>query len=111
MTRIEIDSGCREMLLQWTSLEQAGPHVYWGGQPGNYCCNASSVPQTYTRDEMCGPPASAIGWSEPGLLHQALMQGLEPSTRYYFIVGDTVRTFSLVCDQQTQLKSSQEGKL
>ena len=41
--------------------------------------------------ELCGPPATTDGWMDPGLLHAAVLTGLHPGTRYYYIYGDPVR--------------------
>ena len=35
--------------------------------------------------------ALLAGWVDPGALNFAAMTGLQPSTRYYYIVGDLVR--------------------
>lgn len=84
------NASCREILVQWTTLNRTEAGVQWGSSPGKYTASAVSDTQTYTRAEMCGPPANTSGWGDPGLLHFALMSGLQPSTRYYYIVGDKV---------------------
>ena len=37
----------------------------------------------YTRDTMCGAPATTVGWRDPGQFYYATISGLEPSTRYF----------------------------
>jgi hypothetical protein len=37
---------------------------------------------------MCGAPANATGFIDPGMMHNALLDGLTPSTRYYYVYGD-----------------------
>ena len=76
--------------MQWTSLDHWDPQAQWGVHSKEYIYTAPSNVTSYTRAEMCGPPANATGWSDPGLLHKALLTGLAPSTRYYYIVGDPV---------------------
>jgi len=43
---------------------------------------------TYTADEMCGAPATTVGYRHPGYFHSATITGLTPNTRYYYQVGD-----------------------
>ena len=40
--------------------------------------------------------ALLAGWVDPGALNFAAMTGLQPSTRYYYIVGDLVRPQGLL---------------
>ena len=44
--------------------------------------------QTYTAEEMCGAPATTVGYRPPGYMHSATIRGLTPNTRYYYQVGD-----------------------
>eukprot|EP01136_Pigoraptor_vietnamica_P034747 Opistho-1_new@99068 len=37
---------------------------------------------------MCGGAATEVGWRDPGLVHTATLENLQPSLRYYYIVGD-----------------------
>lgn len=34
------------------------------------------------------------GWVDPGALNFAALTGLQPNTRYYYVVGDLVNTMS-----------------
>lgn len=47
---------------------------------------------TYYREQMCGHKeesvATTIGWREPGLIHVAFLEDLEPGTTYSYIYGD-----------------------
>lgn len=89
------------MLLQWTSLNYSNPQAQWGKKANKYLYTALSNVTTYTQSEMCGPPASESGWADPGMLHQALLTNLEPSTRYHYRVGDPVSNsrHSRACSQ------------
>ena len=78
------------MLVQWTTLNRMHSGVRWGTRPGKYERSALSEVQSYGRSDMCGAPANSTGWTEPGLLHHALMDSLQPAARYYYTVGDTV---------------------
>ncbi len=77
--------------MQWVTRDVGSPQVRWGARPGRYTHAAPGDSITYTRQEMCGPPASGAGWVEPGMLHAAVMEGLEPRQTYYYVYGDEVR--------------------
>lgn len=66
---------------------------------------ADASTYTYTREQMCGggisfnieeadkinSDAAHIGWRDPGLLHTAVMTGLEFGQKYYYMYGDEKR--------------------
>ena len=81
---------CSEMLVQWTTRNSPSPEVRWGSQPGSYPYQAAASSLTYTQEDMCGPPANAQGWLDPGTFHKAVMTGLQPGQRHYYIYGDEV---------------------
>jgi hypothetical protein len=76
------------MAVQWTTLNSTHAGVRWRAEGEKNQRSALSEVQTYTREEMCGEPASGIGWSDPGLLHWAVMEDLKPGSRYVYSVGD-----------------------
>lgn len=78
------------MLIQWTTKSSTAPEVRWGLSSGNYSESAAGSSITYGREDMCGGPATAEGWMDPGLLHQAVMTDLLPGQRYYYMYGDEV---------------------
>lgn len=83
-------TGCEgEMAVQWSTGHGAAARgtVRWGTSPGRHSHAAPSRTSTYTRADMCGPPASTVGWVDPGTLHYAVMTGLAPATRYYYVYG------------------------
>ncbi|KAK9801333.1 hypothetical protein WJX73_005521 [Symbiochloris irregularis] len=55
---------------------------------GDYTVSFIGNTTTYTIDEMCGYPANATGWIDPGTINYVLVSGLNPSTKYYYQVGD-----------------------
>jgi hypothetical protein len=79
------------MVAQWVTKNSSNPTIKWGTSPGAYTHTAAASSSTYTRQELCGPPANAEGFVDPGLFHAALLEGLEPGQRYYYVVGDEVR--------------------
>ena len=79
------------MRLTWVTRDAEHPTVYWGTQSGGpYTNKAAAQTSTYTRAELCGPPANTTGYREPGLIHSAIMYSLAPGEIYYYIYGDEV---------------------
>lgn len=76
------------MMVQWVTRDRGSPGVRWGRRPGRYTASAPGDSATYALADMCGPPANASGWAEPGWLHGAVMAGLQPGQRYYYRYGD-----------------------
>ena len=81
---------CSEMLIQWTTRNSSSPEVKWGSQPGHYPYKAAASSLTYTKEDLCGPPANAQGWLDPGTFHKAVMTNLQSGQRHYYIYGDEV---------------------
>ncbi|PRW45579.1 Metallo-dependent phosphatase [Chlorella sorokiniana] len=77
-----------EVRVQWVTRDRGQPAVRWGTASGSLQHSAAGDSLTYSRAEMCGPPANDSGWMEPGWLHGAVMSGLQPATRYFYQYGD-----------------------
>ncbi|KAL6786044.1 hypothetical protein ACKKBG_A01170 [Auxenochlorella protothecoides x Auxenochlorella symbiontica] len=90
LTGIHLMPGHRpvDMLVQWTTRDVGEPFVRFGTAPDDLRFAIPATTETYSRREMCGAPASGAGWLDPGALHTAVMAGLTPDTRYYYVVGD-----------------------
>lgn len=80
------------MLVQWTSKNGTLPFVRFGYRPGKLIFSIPATTETYTRAQLCGAPANAEGWIDPGQLHTAVLSGLTPETRYYYAVGTGLGT-------------------
>ena len=79
------------VIAQWTTRDYGHPMVQWGAQPGGPMQRQNNGSfSTYTQLQMCGAPANGSGWVDPGFLNYAAMTDLQPSTRYYYAVGDPV---------------------
>lgn len=88
-----------EVTVQWATRDAGSrPSVRWGAWPGALDTTAAGRSSTYSRGDMCGPPANTTGWFDPGWLHAAVMAGLQPSTRYFYQYGDEVRVPLLYCN-------------
>lgn len=81
-----------EFKLLWSSATSTTPTMKWGTVSGKYTNTIAATTTTYTRADMCGAPANTTGWRDPGLIHSALMQGLDKyaAQRLYYIFGDDV---------------------
>ncbi len=44
--------------------------------------------RSFAREDLCGKPASTVGFIDPGSVHSAVMRGLEPATAYTYRVGN-----------------------
>eukprot|EP00884_Botryococcus_braunii_P013968 jgi/Botrbrau1/22572/Bobra.176_1s0005.1 len=84
----------REMSVQWTSRDRSQPQVRWGWQAGVYSAVSPARSSSYSREDLCGEPATTVGWQPPGLLHSAVLRDLVPGRRYYYSFGDEDYGFS-----------------
>ncbi len=55
-------------------------------------CHREQPESTQQLDHYILEAALLAGWVDPGALNFAAMTGLQPSTRYYYVVGDLVRS-------------------
>lgn len=78
-----------EIRVMWNgNSEDSSQHeVKWGTQSGIYPFNIQSESSTYSQYDMCGEPATTLGWKDPGKLHEAVLKHLKPGQTYYYIVG------------------------
>ena len=42
---------------------------------------------TYKASDMCGAPANAEGFWDPGYMHDVLLKSLKPNTKYFYSFG------------------------
>jgi hypothetical protein len=55
--------------ISWaTKGDSKDQYVRWGTSPGNYTFSKPANATTYTAKELCGSPANAFGWREPGII-------------------------------------------
>lgn len=77
-----------QMRVNWNSVQVGFPSVQWGLSADNLNNTVIQVlTGTYTASDMCGAPATTVGWHEPGYQHSALLQGLPFNTKIYYQVG------------------------
>ena len=77
-----------KMTLTWVSGQSGNPKVVWWAPElnNNYQKEASTF--TYTAKDMCGAPATTVGYRDPGMIHQVTMDNLKPGYRYEYRFGD-----------------------
>ncbi|XP_068710159.1 uncharacterized protein [Montipora foliosa] len=86
-----------QMRVMWVSGTDDGPVVHYG-KDASMGFKANGTSKTYNKNDMCGPPASTDGFSDPGYIHDVLLTGLSPSSQYFYSYGSSkmmssVRTF------------------
>lgn len=81
----------QEMRCTWNSPlgDDDAPTVRWGTSAGGpYTQSAAATIASYTRADMCGPPANSdFGWFEGGNFPSAVMTNLSPGATYYYVYG------------------------
>ena len=66
-----------EMLVSWASPSKAAQHVEWqwvAASSGTMHSSLPAVATTYSREDVCGVPASTQGWADPQWLHHAVVK-------------------------------------
>ena len=74
-----------QLTVSWTSSDATTPAVLLlGTAPGRYDLPpvTAAAGITYAAEDSCGPPS---GWAHPGYFHHALVTGLAPATRYFYV--------------------------
>lgn len=76
--------------LLWSSATSARPVARFGFSSGVYDHTVYAKTSTFTRSQMCGAPASTVGWRDPGLIHTAELFGLKAhaTKTVYYVFGD-----------------------
>ncbi len=62
--------------------------VRWGSTSGTYTSTVSGSSFTYGVKDMCGEPATSIGFRNPGTFHSAVIAGLAWNQTIYYTFGD-----------------------
>ena len=78
-----------QMMLTWVSGQAGSPQVVWSTtEAGTTTDQKSATTSTYTAKDMCGSPATDVGYRDPGKIHQVTMDNLKPETQYEYKFGD-----------------------
>lgn len=83
------------MQLTWNSpFNNDNAKVKYGTSSGVYTNTASASANTYTVSDMCGDPGQSQGWFDPKYFQTAVMTGLTPGQRYYYVYGSDANGYS-----------------
>jgi len=70
----------------------------------------ATTPTTYSRSDLCGPPATTHGFYTPPYFYSAIISSLTPGRTYYYVVGSEssgyTREFSFVGPQAPSSEST-----
>ncbi|KAI3699010.1 hypothetical protein L2E82_42979 [Cichorium intybus] len=97
-----------QMTVTWTSgygIRKANPFVEWGKKGGNQRRSLAST-ITFTRNKMCGAPASTVGWRDPGYFHTSFLSGLSPNSLYTYKIGHKLSSGTIIWSKVYEFKSS-----
>lgn len=67
-----------EMRVTWNSNSATGAVLRYGLDGDAKVHTITPNTTTYTKDDLCGAPATTQGWHEPGYFHTAIIKGLTP---------------------------------
>jgi hypothetical protein len=82
-----------EMVVMWTTATSEAPVAEWDFAGREQLRNqAPAKTATYSAQDMCpGGAADSSAFIDPGMIHRAVLTGLQPGTNYSFRVGDAAR--------------------
>lgn len=86
-----------EMRVVWNSPHNDdNPTVKWGTVSGTYTNQAYAESFTYTREDLCGPPATSIGYFSPFYWNYAIIGNLTPGAPdiIYYVYGSETNGWS-----------------
>lgn len=85
------DEDPTKLVATWWSPADAsaGAQVRWGAAPDALTFSAPAAAATYARGDLCGLPATGMGWTEPHYWLSATIGGLVPGSPalVYYSVG------------------------
>ncbi|KAG6551525.1 hypothetical protein Mapa_006948 [Marchantia paleacea] len=88
--RLALGKEWDQMTVTWTSGysdKEARPVVAWRWEEEKKWKYVLAVTMMYKKSDMCGPPASTVGWRDPGYFHTAFLKDLFASSKYSYKIG------------------------
>lgn len=83
--RLALTTSRTEMRVTWSSSRNdLNPRVVVTSTGATLPAQSN----TYTAADLCGAPASTVGYRDPGFIHTAVLTGLVPGKAYTYHVGD-----------------------
>lgn len=107
--RLALGKEWNEMTVTWTSgycEAEARPLVAWKWEDDADWKTSLASTVTYKKSDMCGPPASTVGWHDPGYIHTAYLKELGPSAKYFYKVGHKLKDGKYVWGEENFFKSA-----
>lgn len=90
--RLAVTTNPGELRVTWSSGSNAAsnPQVYLAlaADPSNGKWYPADNTYTYTAADMCGAPATTIGYRDVGYIHTLVLKNIQPSTPYLYSIGD-----------------------
>ncbi|KAL6601233.1 hypothetical protein ACP70R_044453 [Stipagrostis hirtigluma subsp. patula] len=98
-----------EMAVTWTSgysISEAYPFVEWRmkGEESPKLTPAGTL--TYTRRHLCGKPANAEGYRDPGFIHTAFLKDLWPNREYSYQIAHELPDGTVVRGKSSTFRAS-----
>ena len=88
-TQVHLDSPGTDILrVHWVTHNASQPTVRYGLQPEELTSASLGTTRSYSAADMCGEPATSVGFMNAGSLHTAVLTELEPGRAVYYTVGD-----------------------
>ncbi|BBN00281.1 acid phosphatase type 7 [Marchantia polymorpha subsp. ruderalis] len=97
-----------EITVTWTSdygQDEAMPLVKWGLLDDKERTLTAAMTVTFSRDDMCGAPATTVGWRSPGYIHTGHLKELWPNKKYFYQVAHKLENGSYVWGRSSVFKS------
>ena len=77
------------------------------GKKSSMDFKAKGSSKTYKKSDMCGPPASTNGFTDPGYIHDVLLTDLSPSSQYFYSYGSSkVSGYLVKLNKRSSLQTS-----
>ncbi|BAT08857.1 Os09g0505900, partial [Oryza sativa Japonica Group] len=109
--RLSQGKGWNEMAVTWTSgynVDEAYPFVEWTmNEKENARARRSPADTlTFTRNHLCGKPANAEGYRDPGFIHTAFLKNLWPNREYSYQIGHELLDGTIVWGKSSTFRAS-----
>ncbi|WVZ65481.1 hypothetical protein U9M48_014836 [Paspalum notatum var. saurae] len=98
-----------EMAVTWTSgynINEAYPFVEWKMKGEESSKRTPAGTLTYTRRQLCGKPANAEGYRDPGFIHTAFLKELWPNREYSYQIGHELPDRTVVWGKPSTFRAS-----
>uniref|UniRef100_A0A0E0B508 Purple acid phosphatase n=1 Tax=Oryza glumipatula TaxID=40148 RepID=A0A0E0B508_9ORYZ len=109
--RLSQGKGWNEMAVTWTSgynVDEAYPFVEWrmNGKENARARRSPADTLTFTRNHLCGKPANAEGYRDPGFIHTAFLKNLWPNREYSYQIGHELLDGTIVWGKSSTFRAS-----